>query len=226
MSLARVFLALGANLGDRILNLTHALTLLPPAVRVLRCSAVYETPPWGYTDQPAFLNMVCEAETALEPLNLLKRLKFLEEKMGRQESVRFGPRLIDLDILFYADQVYQDERLEIPHPRLAERAFVLVPLADLAPDLMHPVTQQTIQELLSQIDRGGITPITSPDHHPAAQIAEFLQSDSTVLDKYQQMPPSHQREWLKYVLEPRKPATRLRRLEKMAAQISGEGNES
>ena len=221
--MTRVYLALGTNLGDRILNLTHALTLLPPAVTVLRCSPMYETPPWGYTDQPVFLNMVCEAATPLEPLDLLKRLKFLEEKMGRQESVRFGPRLIDLDILFYNDLVFQDERLEIPHPRLAERAFVLVPLADLAPDLAHPVTQQTIQELLNQVERGGITPVTSPDNHPPAQIAEFFQSHSTILDKYQQMPPSHQREWLKYVLEPRKPATRLRRLEKMAAQISGEG---
>ena len=148
--MARVYLALGTNLGERMLNLAQALALLPPEVTILRSSPVYETPPWGVTDQPAFLNMVCEAETALEPLALLDRLKALEEKMGRQSSVRFGPRLIDLDILFYDDLVYHDERLEIPHPRLAERAFVLVPLAESgagpdapanAPDHPHTVSQ-------------------------------------------------------------------------------------
>jgi 2-amino-4-hydroxy-6-hydroxymethyldihydropteridine diphosphokinase len=187
---------------------------------------VYETPPWGYTDQPAFLNMVSEAETALEPLALLDRLKALEEKIGRQSSVRFGPRLIDLDILFYADQVVQSDRLEIPHPRLAERAFVLVPLADLAPNLIHPVSRQTISTLLARVDQGGIIRVTTKDDHPPAEVCEYLQSHIPGLQLFQRLPPSHQREWLSYVLEARKPATRQRRLEKMAAQLGGEGKSS
>ena len=224
--MARVYLALGTNLGERMLNLAQALALLPPEVTILRSSPVYETPPWGVTDQPAFLNMVCQAETALEPLALLDRLKDLEEKMGRQSSVRFGPRLIDLDILFYDDLVFHDERLEIPHPRLAERAFVLVPLADLAPDLVHPASRQTIRTLLAKVDRSGITRVTAEGDHPPAEVCEYLQTHLPVLQLFQRLPPSHQREWLKYVLEARKPTTRQRRLEKMAAHLSGEGKSS
>jgi len=97
--------------------------------------------------------MAIEGETTLEPLMLLDWLKLLEEKIGRKKSERYGPRLIDLDILFFDDLQMQSERLEIPHPRLAERAFVLVPLADLAPDLVHPVAQATVRELLAKVDR-------------------------------------------------------------------------
>lgn len=221
--MAQVFLGLGTNLGERMVNLAQALSLLPPAVTVLRCSPVYETPPWGFAAQPAFLNMVCEAESDLQPPALLERLKALEEKMGREKTGRYGPRLIDLDILFYADQVYKDDRLEIPHPRLAERAFVLAPLADLAPEFKHPLTHQTIRAMLELVDASGVTSVTSVDDHPPSEVSNYIQSRASVQQLYQRLPPSHQREWLKYVLEARKPATRQRRLEKMAAQLIGEG---
>lgn len=223
--MTKVFLGLGTNLGERMVNLAHALSLLPPEVIVLRCSPVYETPPWGVTDQPAFLNMVCEAESDLQPRALLERLKAMEEKMGRKKSVRYGPRFIDLDILFYADQIYKDERLDIPHPRLTERAFVLAPLADLAPDFKHPLLQQTIRALLALVDVRGVIPVTSADDHPPCEVSHFLQSIASARQHFQDLPPSHQREWLKYVLETRQPATRQRRLKKMAAQLIGEGKQ-
>lgn len=222
--MSRVYLALGTNLGDRMLNLAHALTLLPPAVKLLRCSLVYETLPWGYLDQPDFLNMVIEGETTLEPLALLDGLKLLEEKIGRKKSERYGPRLIDLDILFFDDLKIQSERLEIPHPRLAERAFVLVPLADLAPDLMHPATQQTVHDLLAQVDRSGIAVVTTVDDATPGDIGLALQRHLAALDRYLRLPPSHQREYLKYIQEARKPATRQRRITWMIDRLTEEGN--
>ncbi len=154
--MARLYLALGSNLGDRRANLQAALQALPPAVLVRRASPVYETPPWGLTEQPAFLNMVVEAETGLPPLDLLVHLKRLETQLGRLPSVRYGPRSIDMDILFYDDLVLDSPGLTIPHPRLHERAFVLVPLADLAPDLVHPRLGQTVRDLLTAVDTSGI----------------------------------------------------------------------
>ena len=153
-----VYLALGSNLGDRLANLHQAIEALPPAVKPVAFSTVYETPPWGYLDQPPFLNQVISAETGLEPLALLRALKRLERKLGRKPGVRYGPRLIDLDILLYADRVFDNPKLVIPHPRLAERAFVLVPLAELAPDLRHPVLGVTMTQLLSGLDNAGIIP--------------------------------------------------------------------
>jgi len=158
------YLALGSNLADRPANLRAAINALPalsaaegaPLIRVTRESPVYETPPWGVTDQPAFLNMVVEAETDLPPAALLGFLKLLETRLGRQPGLRYGPRLIDLDILFYGDLVLDTPPLVIPHPRLHERAFVLVPLADLAPDLRHPVLGAAVRELLAGVDTAGI----------------------------------------------------------------------
>ncbi len=151
-----VFLALGSNLGDRLANLEAALAALPPAVKVLQRSPVYETPPWGITDQPAFLNMVIQAKTHLEPGPLLLHLKSLETKLGRRPSIRYGPRLIDIDILFYNDLILNTPALTIPHPHLHERAFVLVPLADLAADFIHPVLRKPIRELLTGIETTGV----------------------------------------------------------------------
>lgn len=151
-----VYLALGSNLGDRLANLEAALAALPPTVHLVAASSVYETPPWGYLDQPAFLNQVVKVETDLPPGELLTYLKALEVQLGRVDSVRYGPRVIDLDILFYDDLVLEIPGLNIPHPRLHERAFVLVPLADLAPDLYHPVQGATVTELLQRIDSTGV----------------------------------------------------------------------
>jgi 2-amino-4-hydroxy-6-hydroxymethyldihydropteridine diphosphokinase len=151
-----VHLALGANLGDRISNLRAAIQALAPQVRVLAESPVYETPPWGYEDQPAFLNMALRAETDLAPDALLHHLKQIEARLGRTETFRYGPRSIDLDILFYDDRIVNEDDLVIPHPRLHERAFVLVPLADLSPGLVHPVLRRTAADLLAGADTGGI----------------------------------------------------------------------
>ena len=147
-----VYIALGSNLGERAANLERTIECLPPAVRVCAASLVYETPPWGYLDQPPFLNQVIRTETALEPPQLLEYLKQLEIHIGRQPTFRNGPRVIDLDILLFDQQTYDSPKLTIPHPRLTERAFVLVPLANLAPDLPHPINGKTIRHLLNQID--------------------------------------------------------------------------
>jgi 2-amino-4-hydroxy-6-hydroxymethyldihydropteridine diphosphokinase len=151
-----VYIALGTNLGDRSANLRAAIEALPPEVKVLAESPIYETPPWGYADQPAFLNMVVKAETDLKPEPLLAYLKQLEVALGREQNFRWGPRRIDLDILFYDDLVLGSPPLVIPHPRLHERAFVLVPLVDLAPDLIHPVLRRKVRDVLAELDRQGI----------------------------------------------------------------------
>ena len=151
-----IFLALGSNLGDRQANLQAAIQALPPAIQVLRLSSIYETKPWGYQEQPDFLNQVLQGETQLAPVELMRALKELEQLLGRQATFHYGPRLIDLDILFYDDLILAEAGLIIPHPRLAERAFVLVPLAELAPDKIHPALKQTISHLLAGVDTQGV----------------------------------------------------------------------
>jgi 2-amino-4-hydroxy-6-hydroxymethyldihydropteridine diphosphokinase len=151
-----VYLALGSNLGNRFANLRDAIAALPPAVMMLEQSPVYVTQPWGVVDQPPFLNLVLKGKTRLSPLALLTYLKALEKKLGRLPAVRYGPRKIDIDILFYADLILDTSGLTLPHPGLHERAFVLVPLADLAPDLVHPVFGKTVRQLLAGVDRSGV----------------------------------------------------------------------
>lgn len=151
-----VYLALGTNLGDRAANLKQAIASLTPQLEVKAKSGIYETPPWGFEDQPKFLNQVLKAKTYLDPEPLLKHLKRLEVALGRKESFPNGPRLIDIDILFYDDRVVNSPSLMIPHPRLHERAFVLLPLMDIAPDLKHPVTQKNVREMTEQINTAGI----------------------------------------------------------------------
>ncbi len=151
-----IYLALGSNLEDRQANLRQALMSLAPGVEVLERSPIYETEPWGYQDQPRYLNQVVSGTTRLAPLALLQHLKSIEVSLGRTPSFRYGPRLIDLDILFYDDLVLESDELTIPHPRLTERAFVLVPLGDLAPDLRHPILGVTVLDLLQRLDRSGV----------------------------------------------------------------------
>lgn len=146
-----ILLALGSNLGDRAGHLRTAVSGLASFARVLRLSPVYETVPMYVTDQPAFLNMAVEVDSHRSPPDLLRCLKAVETAGGRQRGERFGPRPIDLDILFYDDLVLARPELEIPHPRLAERAFVLCPLADLQPERRHPISGHTIAELRDRV---------------------------------------------------------------------------
>ena len=146
-----VYLGLGSNMGDRQANMDKALDLLSQRMRVKKLSSIYETDPVGNADQPRFLNMVCEVYTHLAPKALLTVGKAIESKLGRVSSKPNAPRTIDIDILFYGDQIIETPELTIPHPRLTERAFVLVPLARIAPDLVHPVNGKTIKELLAEM---------------------------------------------------------------------------
>jgi len=144
-----VYLALGSNIGDREGNLRAAILSLSAAgIAVLRESPIYETEPVGYANQGWFLNMVVEAGTALFPMQLLTRIGKIERALGRVRTVPNGPRTIDIDVLLYANAVVRTPRLEIPHPRMQERRFVLAPLADLVPALRHPVLRQSIRQLL------------------------------------------------------------------------------
>jgi 2-amino-4-hydroxy-6-hydroxymethyldihydropteridine diphosphokinase len=144
--LTTVYLGLGSNLGNRQENLDQALKLLSQRMQMGKISSIYDTEPLGNTNQPRFLNLVCEVRTRLTPEGLLTMVKGLELMMGRHS--RTGePRVIDVDILLYGDSVIQTKDLEIPHPKMAERQFVLVPLAEIAPDAVHPVTKKTIKEM-------------------------------------------------------------------------------
>ena len=146
----RIYLSLGSNIGDRAENLRVAVERLGESdVRVLHCSRIYETEPVDYLNQAWFLNQVVEAETTLFPLQLLWRTGRIERDLGRKRTVKKGPRTIDIDILFYGKAVVRAAKLEIPHPRMHERRFVLAPLADLAPELRHPVMRQTVREMLA-----------------------------------------------------------------------------
>jgi 2-amino-4-hydroxy-6-hydroxymethyldihydropteridine diphosphokinase len=163
-----VYLALGSNIGDRESNLRAAILSFSTAgITVLRESPVYETEPVGFADQRWFLNMVVEAETALFPMQLLTRTRKIERALGRVRTVPNGPRTIDIDILLYANAVVRTPRLEIPHPRMHERRFVLAPLADLSPTLRHPVLRQTVRQLLEAAPAESIRPFrhTAPFGH-------------------------------------------------------------
>ncbi|HEY81795.1 MAG TPA: 2-amino-4-hydroxy-6-hydroxymethyldihydropteridine diphosphokinase [Dehalococcoidia bacterium] len=145
-----VYLGLGSNLGDRQENLDRALEFLSQRLRMGKVSSVYDTEPLGDSTQPRFLNLVCQVYTRLEPLALLTLIKGIESKLGRTGKSG-AARTIDIDILLYGDQVIDTPKLVIPHPKMTERAFVLVPLDEIAPNLVHPVSGKTIRELLGEI---------------------------------------------------------------------------
>ncbi len=146
-----VYFGLGSNLGDRDRNLQAALHALAGVARLTAVSSVYDTAPLLVTDQPRFHNAVCAGYTPLDPLTLLHTVKGMEDDLGRVQGIRYGPRLIDIDLLFYDQLVSEIPELTLPHPRLVERAFVLAPLAEIAPDLIHPVLHVTVGALAAKV---------------------------------------------------------------------------
>lgn len=156
-----VYLSLGSNLGDRSHYLDEALRLLQDGdLTVIRRSSLYETAPRDLVDQPWFLNLVAEVETSLFPRQLLARIKQVERRLGRRTTVDKGPRNIDIDILFFGSWVIDTRDLVIPHPRLQDRLFVLQPLAELAPDLRHPISKRSVRELIKRVSNQQVTKLT------------------------------------------------------------------
>ena len=149
----KVFLLIGGNMGDRLQNLHQAIALLSAACGpVIQQSAVYETAAWGKTDQAAFLNQALVLTTSLTPQELITTILSVEEKMGRLRMEKNGPRVIDIDIIFYNEVVMHEPHLTIPHPQLQNRRFVLVPLNEIAPGYVHPVLHKTVKELLAECE--------------------------------------------------------------------------
>jgi 2-amino-4-hydroxy-6-hydroxymethyldihydropteridine diphosphokinase len=156
-----IYLSLGSNIGDRAGNISRAVAELGPhRVRLVKQSSLYETEPVELREQGWFLNGVVEVETELTPQQLMQVLLKIEREMGRERIVPKGPRIIDMDILLFSSSVVKESRLEIPHPRMADRCFVLVPLAEIAPGAVHPVLKKTIQQLLQE----------TPDHSEVRRV--------------------------------------------------------
>jgi 2-amino-4-hydroxy-6-hydroxymethyldihydropteridine diphosphokinase len=151
---SKVFVGLGSNLGDREFLIRKAVEAMRdlPHTTVIRVSSLYDTEPVGEVEQPAFLNAAVWLETELKPRELLWHLLLVEKRMGRVRSQKWGPRPIDLDLLFYGDETRDEADLKIPHPEAHKRAFVLLPLLELDPDFIHPVTGETIRKLLKKLD--------------------------------------------------------------------------
>ena len=155
-----IYIGLGTNLGDRKKNLASARRALSPKVLIIKVSPIYETKPWGYADQPDFLNQVVKAKTDLEPTDLLAFLKQCEVRLGRTPTFKNGPRQVDLDLLFYDDLIFESDALTIPHPGIVKRGFVLAPMADIAPDFIHPQNGKSIKQLLAEVELSEVNKIS------------------------------------------------------------------
>src|SRR5690348_10402430 len=144
------FLLTGGNLGDRFFNLQTAKELIEKDCgKIIKESSVYQTAAWGFTKQPDFYNQALQLQTNFSPEELMQKLLAIEKNMGRERNIKMGPRIIDIDILLMDDFIISSSLITIPHPRLQERKFALTPLAEIAPDIMHPVLHQSIKQLLT-----------------------------------------------------------------------------
>lgn len=161
-----VYIGLGSNLGDRVAYLRAAIKQLQQFMEIDRISQLYVAAPLGYVRDDAFINAALHGVTAMRPMELLKSLQDVEIALGRRPGVQYGPRPIDLDVLFYDAIQMETLQLTIPHPRLAERAFVLKPLAEIAPNLMHPVLYYTVTQLLEDVDDADQVHIYTPNQPP------------------------------------------------------------
>lgn len=147
-----VYIAFGSNIGDRGSAIEEALNLIEQnEMKIVKKSKIYETEPYGYVDQPSFLNGAVEVETNLSCRDVLEKLLSIENQIGRVREFKWGPRIIDLDIIFYNNEIYEEEDLKVPHPDMQNRDFVLRPLNELCPDYVHPVLDKTIRELLGEL---------------------------------------------------------------------------
>jgi len=156
-----VAISMGSNLGNRLSSLRKAVLLIKNEVaNIIKTSDVFETPPFGITNQPRFLNACILIETDMPPLNLLEKLKKIEEQMGRIQRFKWGPREIDLDIVFYDEEVVNEPTLKIPHPHMHERPFVLIPLNQISPKWIHPTLKKTVEQMTSESQDSGILRIT------------------------------------------------------------------
>ena len=163
MKARTVYIGLGSNLGDRVIHLREAGQRLSALVRIEDASQLYVAAPLGYVRDDAFVNAVIRGTTTLKPLELLEMMQAIEMAMGRRSGVQFGPRPIDLDLLFYESVQMETRKLTVPHPRIAQRAFVLKPLAEIAPEFMHPVLYYTISQLLQDAEDVDQVQIYHPD---------------------------------------------------------------
>ncbi len=148
-----VYIGIGSNIGDRQENISKAISLIKEKSKIIKISSIYETEPVGYKDQDRFLNLALMIRTESSPEELFGFLQSIERKMGRVKRIKNGPRIIDLDILFYDDEIINEENLKIPHPRLHERMFVLKPLMDISPDFAHPVLKKKIREMVLELKK-------------------------------------------------------------------------
>ena len=157
MEPVRVYFGLGSNLGDRLANLEWGLQILGERVRLVKVSSIYETEPCGVVEQPAFLNCVVEGFSTVSPGGVLQIIKETERMVGRWTTFPGGPRVFDADLLFYGDRTVDLPHLKVPHPRIPERAFVLVPMAEIAADLLHPTLEVTVETLTARVQgRAGV----------------------------------------------------------------------
>ncbi len=153
---ANVYLSLGSNLGNRKANLLNAISLLSGISTVRKLSPIYKTAPVGFEKQPDFLNIACLVSTTYEPQGFLKEIKVIEKKLGREKTLKNGPRLIDIDIIFWGNEVIKTKNLQVPHPRAHQREFVLRPLSRIAPSFVHPLLHKSVSSLLASLEPQGV----------------------------------------------------------------------